>query len=372
VHGDEGHRGKGGHEGRRRGRARACWVRGDERRRARRPRAPCRRVPEQPRAHAAVLRRPVQHRPEREGASDSFASLPSLLSCASSLTRSPYRPQDILTRTLSENGVPSPSHLSAHVTEDVDRYGQRLTDLLAKLERTRQDQLDSFFTPSAAVADELERAEQVFDADEAFADGAWATRIGEDYFGVADQGLDTELAVQNLVLPKWLLRGEPRPLDNESTRCVRLSPLPLLAPQRALLTATCLWWPHSSTLAYSPPPSFVPLTPSSISAQIGLLQPFYHLRASHASLGLTEDPSLSPQALALAHGGVARAKAGGTRHKVPPSGRIPFKGKKRPDDPTLPGAIAALLQGANEPVKKKKRSKALAVVEEVPVESGAE
>ena len=57
---------------------------------------------------------------------------------------------------------------------------------------------------------------------------------------------------------------------------------------------------------------------------------------------------------------------------MPPSGRIPFKGKKRPDDPTLPGAIAALLQGANEPVKKKKRSKALAVVEEVPVESGAE
>ncbi|GAA5926853.1 hypothetical protein JCM3775_007059 [Rhodotorula graminis] len=253
--------------------------------------------------------------------------------------------KDILTRTLSENGVPSPSHLSAHVTEDVDRYGQRLSDLLAKLERTRQDQLDAFFAPSAAATDELERAEKVFDADEAFVDGAWATRIGEDYFGVADQGLDTELAVQSLVLPKWLLRGEPRPLDNEST---------------------------SSTLAYSPPPSFVPLTPSSISAQIGLLQPFYHLRASHASLGLTEDPSLSPQALALAHGGVARAKAGGTRHKVPPSGRIPFKGKKRPEDPTLPGAIAALLQGANEPVKKKKRSKALAVVEEVPVESGAE
>ncbi|GAA5890246.1 hypothetical protein JCM8208_002750 [Rhodotorula glutinis] len=253
--------------------------------------------------------------------------------------------KDILTRTLSENGVPSPSHLSAHVTEDVDRYGQRLSDLLAKLERTRQDQLDSFFVPSSTSADELERAEKVFDGDEAFVDGAWATRIGEDYFGVADQGLDVELAVQNLVLPKWLLRGEPRPLDNEST---------------------------SSTLAYSPPPSFVPLTPSSISAQIGLLRPFYHLRASHASLGLTEDPSLSPQALALAHGGVARAKAGGTRHKVPPSGRIPFKGKKRPDDPTLPGAIAALLQGANEPVKKKKRSKALAVVEEVPVESGAE
>lgn len=132
--------------------------------------------------------------------------------------------------------------------------------------------------------------------------------------------------------------------------------------------------PHSSTLAYSPPPSFVPLTPASISAQIGLIQPFLTLRAVHASLGLTEDPSLSPSALALAHGGPTRLKAGGTRHKVPPAGRIPFKGKKRPDDPTLPTAIAALLQGANEPVKKKKRSKALATVEEAAVvaDSGAE
>ncbi|TNY19267.1 hypothetical protein DMC30DRAFT_354181, partial [Rhodotorula diobovata] len=146
--------------------------------------------------------------------------------------------KDILTRTLSENGIPSPSHLSAHVTEDVDRYGQRLSDLLAKLERTRKEQLDSFFAPSAAANDEVERAEKVFDDEEAFVVGDWANRIGEDYFGLTDQGLDAELVGPSLVLPKWLLRGEPRPLDNESTRCVSIGVW--LGHQRTLLTAARL------------------------------------------------------------------------------------------------------------------------------------
>ncbi|GAA6051283.1 hypothetical protein JCM3770_006794 [Rhodotorula araucariae] len=270
--------------------------------------------------------------------------------------------KEILTRTLSENGVPSPPHLSSYVTEDVDRYGQRLSDLLAKLERTRAEQLDAAFAPAPGVEEDAARAERLFDDEDAFVDGAWAARIGEDYFGLMAQGLDAELAVQSLVLPPWLLRGEPRPLDNEST---------------------------SSTLAYSPPPSFVPLTPDAIPAQIGLLQPYFSLRASRASIGLTEDPALSPAALALAHGAsaaaAARAKAGGTggggatRHKVPAHGRIPFKGKRRPDDPVLPAALAAALVGAAEPAKKKKKSSrataaaTMAPVEEAAVgESGAE
>ncbi|BGP36918.1 Transcriptional activator spt7 [Rhodotorula kratochvilovae] len=254
--------------------------------------------------------------------------------------------KEILTRTLSENGIPSPSHLSAYVSEDVDRYGQRLSDLLSKLERTRAEGLDAAFAPSSAGAAE-EEAERALEEEDAFVGGAWSARVGVDYFGLREQGLDEELGVQSLVLPRWILRGEPRPLDSEST---------------------------SSTLAYSPPPSFIPLPPSAIPSQIGLLQPYLSLRASHAALGLTEDPSLSPSALALAHPG--RAKDRGTRHKVPPHGRIPFKGKRRPEDPVLPAAIALALQGASEPVKKKKKSSraaALALVEEAVVgESGAE
>lgn len=120
---------------------------------------------------------------------------------------------------LGENGVPSPAHLQAYVSEDIDRYGSRLSDLLAKLERTRREQLESL---SEEAVSQAERADEALFADggEAFVAGDFATRIGEDFFGLAEQGLDQELSVSNLVLPKWILRGEPRPLDSASTRCV--------------------------------------------------------------------------------------------------------------------------------------------------------
>ncbi|BGO92951.1 Transcriptional activator spt7 [Rhodotorula toruloides] len=238
----------------------------------------------------------------------------------------------ILVHALGENGVPSPAHLQAYVSEDVDRYGSRLSDLLAKLERARREQLDSLTEEDVARADGADEA-LFADDGEAFVAGDFATRIGEDFFGVAEQGLDQELSVSTLVLPKWILRGEPRPLDSAST----------------------------SSLAYSPPPAFVPLTPDAVSFQIGLLRPYLSHRAARPDLGLADEAGhLS--------GTSSRSKTG-VRHKVPPHGRIPFKGKRRPDDPTMPAAIAAQLAGANEPKKKKRK---VAQVEEAVVESGGE
>ncbi|GJN91821.1 hypothetical protein Rhopal_004844-T1 [Rhodotorula paludigena] len=247
----------------------------------------------------------------------------------------------ILNQALAENGVPSPSHLSSHVSEDIDRYGARLNDTLSKLERARQEQLEGLSADDLARADSADEALFANDG-EAFLTGDWAHKLGDDFFGLNALGLDQELAVQNLVLPKWLLRGEARPHDNEST---------------------------SSTLAYSPPPSFIPLTPDAISSQIGILRPYFTLRAALPALGLTEDLSSSALALSGLPSSSSRSKTG-TRHKVPPHGRIPFKGKKRPDDPTLPSALAAQLAGLNEPPKKK-RKKAVAV-EDAVVDSGGE
>ncbi|BGP21743.1 Transcriptional activator spt7 [Rhodotorula toruloides] len=238
----------------------------------------------------------------------------------------------ILVHALGENGVPSPAHLQAYVSEDIDRYGSRLSDLLAKLERTRRDQLDLLTEDDKARADHAHEA-LFADNGEAFVAGDYATRIGEDFFGLAEQGLDQELSVSSLVLPKWILRGEPRPLDSAS----------------------------ASSLAYSPPPAFVPLPPDAVSSQIGLLRPYLSHRAARPDLGLADEAGhLS--------GSSSRSKTG-LRHKVPPHGRIPFKGKRRPDDPTMPAAIAAQLTGANEPKKKKKK---VAQVEEALVESGGE
>lgn len=120
-------------------------------------------------------------------------------------------------RSLSENGVPTPDHLRAYVADDVDRYGSRLSDLLGRLERTRADQLEA-----VANIDPVEQAraeESLFANDgEAFVAGDFAARIGEDFFALAEQGLDQELNVSTLVVPKWMLRGDPRPLDSEATR----------------------------------------------------------------------------------------------------------------------------------------------------------
>ncbi|GAA5870113.1 hypothetical protein JCM3774_002596 [Rhodotorula dairenensis] len=240
---------------------------------------------------------------------------------------------EILCRSLSENGVPSPDHLRAYVADDVDRYGSRLSDLLGRLERTRAEHLEA--VGDVDPAEQARAEELLFGHDgEGFVAGDFAARIGEDFFALADQGLDQELNLSTLVVPKWMLRGDPRPLESEAT----------------------------SSLAYSPPPSFVPLTMDGVADQIGLLRPYWLLRASKPELGLMDDLVTQNSTNAV------RPKTA-VRHKVPPSGRIPFKGKKKPEDPTMPASIAAQLAAALEP--KKKRRKALP--EEVVVaESGAE
>lgn len=97
----------------------------------------------------------------------------------------------------------------------------------------------------------------------------------------------------------------------------------------------------TSAVPYPPPPPYVPLTPDSISSQIGLLQPYFTLRQT-TDLGLVED-ALQPN----------RPKT--TRHKVPLSGKIPYKSNKpRPQDPTLPASMQVVL---DPPKRKKKKDK---------------
>ncbi|GAA5832880.1 hypothetical protein JCM11251_000515 [Rhodosporidiobolus azoricus] len=243
-------------------------------------------------------------------------------------------PSQMLTHTLSENGVPTPSLLDTYVSEDIDRYGSRLSDLLRKLERAREEQLDESIASVGAVAEESAPAppqeeEELFrEGGEAFVSGDFAPKIGDDFFGLNELGLEGEglPTSSSLVPPTWLLKGEERPATTES----------------------------AGSLTYSPPPAFIPLVPEAISSQIGLLQPYYTLRAQNPSFALLDDVdayALNPSAV--------RPK-GSTRHKVPPTnGRIPFKGKKRPEDPTLPAAMAAAALASLEPVKKKKKKAAI-------------
>ncbi|GAA6023596.1 hypothetical protein JCM11491_006048 [Sporobolomyces phaffii] len=217
--------------------------------------------------------------------------------------------EQMLVNTLSESGVPSPTTLRDYVSDDIDQYGVRLGDLLGKLQRSREERLNALGPEDERSLDE---ADQVIEADEgeALMRGEVASWTGEDFFGLAPLGLDLELGVSSLTVPKRVFRGDPSLPSEAST----------------------------SAVPYPPPPPYVPLTPETIPAQIGLLQPFFTQRQS-TEYGLEED-ALLPN----------RPKT--TRHKVPLSGKIPYKSSRpRPTDPTLP----ASMQVANDPPKRKKK-----------------
>lgn len=59
----------------------------------------------------------------------------------------PLALQQILLHALGENGVPAPSFIKSYVSEDIDRYGVKLTELHGKLEKARKDQLEGIEGP---------------------------------------------------------------------------------------------------------------------------------------------------------------------------------------------------------------------------------
>lgn len=141
--------------------------------------------------------------------------------------------------------MPALSHLQYYVRDDIERYGARLSDLLARLERTRQERLDSF------CDDERDRVEQeaaeaaLFDTGgEAFQAGDFAARLGEDFFGLAENGLELELNTTSLAIPKWMLRGASRPLENDATRSVLILTLVLYARADTYCHSTALSLSH--------------------------------------------------------------------------------------------------------------------------------
>lgn len=114
----------------------------------------------------------------------------------------------------------------------------------------------------------------------------------------------------------------------------KVSPLYVGRPVCTALTS--LREPSSTAsdpdLPFSPPPPFIPLSPS-LSATIGLLKPFLALRQA-TELELTDDYDLPSTALATVAGkdGQGKIKAKIGRLKVPPSGRIAVKSKRKGEE----------------------------------------
>lgn len=143
--------------------------------------------------------------------------------------------EDILSHTLSENGVSSIDDLENYIEKDIIRLGDQLDDMNSKLENSYR----CLTTESVTETNESSLFE---DEGNAFITGRFDQEFGNDFFGFKELGLG-----ENLRVPSRLWFGkeikEPAPSNKEPAQ------------------------------KYTPPPPFVPAV--SASSFIGLLQPWY-------------------------------------------------------------------------------------------------
>ena len=190
--------------------------------------------------------------------------------------------------TLNENGVASPASLETYVHEDIDRYGVKLTDLHGKLKKARSDQLEGISKRDSS------------------------SRDTEPFVLLPDSrrsaGLMKRLAVSCLVQRKANLVDRRRIQKRQSD----LFSLRLFGTDDESFQFS---GPSEPDLRYPPPPPFIPLTSTAVDSQIGLLHFSYRAREK-TPYGLTDDALLP-----------VRPKS--TRAKVPPSGKIALKVKRK-------------------------------------------
>ncbi|KLO15147.1 hypothetical protein SCHPADRAFT_939009 [Schizopora paradoxa] len=157
--------------------------------------------------------------------------------------------EEIILHTLFESGIPQVQDLDRYITDDVVRYGTRLSELEKKLvsayrEVTTVEALDddAFF-----AEDEDEEGELLM--------GNFADSFGEDFLGLRELGIASELGLSNLTIPKRLLKGKNKGLVNAQDNKPKEPPPP-----------------------YPPPPPLLPLSSTRVEKQIGLLKNFYMRR----------------------------------------------------------------------------------------------
>ncbi|THH03070.1 hypothetical protein EW145_g6557 [Phellinidium pouzarii] len=163
--------------------------------------------------------------------------------------------EEIILHTLFESGITHVRDLERYITDDVIRYGTRLIDLEKKL-------LNAY--DEAATENALDDEAFFGDGDEEDGEllmGNFADQFGDDFLGLRELGIASELGLQSLTIPKKLLKGKNKQrLAQDSAK------------------------PNEPPPPYPPPPLFVPLDSPRVDAQIGLLRVFYMQRFNeHAS-----------------------------------------------------------------------------------------
>ncbi|OCB85846.1 hypothetical protein A7U60_g7200 [Sanghuangporus baumii] len=227
--------------------------------------------------------------------------------------------EEIILHTLFESGITHIRDLERYITDDVLRYGTRLTELEKKLANAYNEvTVDSALDDDAFFnEDEEEENELVM--------GNFADAFGDDFLGLRELGIASELGLSSLTIPKKLLRGKNKNQNAQKGAKPSEPPPP-----------------------YPPPSPFTPLDSASIDHQIGLLRPFYIHRINsyagrtHPSQPL---PYIFPPAPAPSQLEIELAREMGTE---PPTPQAPPPIR----NPAVPGTI--VLPDEQPPVAKTK------------------
>ncbi|EMR08800.1 hypothetical protein PNEG_02969 [Pneumocystis murina B123] len=151
--------------------------------------------------------------------------------------------EENLLHALYENGISDISLFESYIKDGIDRYSTKLNDIQRRL----QAYLNETIKPSLSYFDE-----ENLENNDSFIHGDFAEKIGEDFFGFKELGLDKEFGLSSLLVPLHLLHGK-----------VQLGP-GVSDPVNITKQET----------KHIPPSKFEPVTLDVIERQIGLVQPF--------------------------------------------------------------------------------------------------
>ncbi|KAI8461395.1 hypothetical protein BY996DRAFT_6667406 [Phakopsora pachyrhizi] len=199
---------------------------------------------------------------------------------------------EMIYQTLRANGIGGLDELEGYVRDTTDRYSTKLNEILRKLQI-------GYVNGLAGPASKVVGDDDFFSKDgEAMMTGEFTNELGEDFFGLRELGLDSELGVSSLKIPSRLFYGRPKTDTNSD----------LTKPQK-----------HGLELEprFVKPIEFVELKREWIGQQIGLLQPVYKARCESKDFGLKDDDKVIKLPKIF-------------RPKVPPSGKIPIKRRTAP------------------------------------------
>lgn len=241
-------------------------------------------------------------------------------------------PSEMIFQALRVNGVPSLATLESYIYDDVERYGKRLGDLERKLEKGYKEMMEN----GVLGARKAWHDDMLF-AKDGEAMMVYVSQLLYDRTGFAEHPFDTQRRLRQRTRRRLLghagawsggragdgvdadtLQAVPRQGERRRPyrrRNVRLSPRDSSRMFSDLhFRATTEEEPR-----FVQPPPFVALTAPAIEGQIGLLQPFFRIRAQHPDFELLEDDQPPKAKLPKLF-----------RPKVPPSGKIPIKRKAAP------------------------------------------